>query len=50
MWISRGTAIFMACGKQDSLLKQNQKFADLLTELKIDHVFEIGIGSGNVGI
>lgn len=37
--------IFIACGDNDSLLAQNQAFAELLEKLKIAHTFEIGSGA-----
>lgn len=38
-------AIYMACGKDDFLLENNEDFAKVLTEQNVPHVFEIGEGS-----
>ncbi len=37
--------IYMACGDEDGLLPSNQAFADLLTQKKVPHTFEIGPGA-----
>lgn len=38
-------AIYMACGKDDSLLKANQEFVDYLMAHDVDVTFEVGPGS-----
>lgn len=37
--------IYIACGKNDSLLPKNQKFAELLQRYKVNHLFEVGEGA-----
>ncbi len=37
--------IFMACGTEDFLLRQNQAFSDLLTAHQVPHLFETAPGS-----
>lgn len=40
-------AIYMACGTEDFLLKENRSFVDFLKEHKVEHVYEEGEGNHN---